>query len=177
MLQSSELGWVSSGRTPIAVTEFSGRLSSTTGSECAACRYLKEPAGVRNKLQGVSMMTLKTRLAALILSALCSLTAAHAQLTPSGDAYTNTGSSSTNYGSNVLLDVVSGTQTSYIQFNLSSIPSGYTSTNVAKATLKLYVNAVGTAGSFNVVYVSGAWSESTITARSSPALGSTIVSA
>ncbi|MGA1988118.1 MAG: DNRLRE domain-containing protein, partial [Candidatus Sulfotelmatobacter sp.] len=123
------------------------------------------------------MTNLNAKLAAVALCTVFLLTGAYAQLTPSGDAYTNTGSSSTNYGANVLLDVVSGTQTTYIQFNLASIPAGYTSTNVAKATLKLYVNAVSTAGSFNVDYVSGAWSEATITAKSSPALGSTIVSA
>jgi len=123
------------------------------------------------------MTHLKAKLAVLALFTVCVLTDAHSQITPSADAYTNTGSSSTNYGANALLDLVSGSQTTYIQFNLASIPAGYTSTNVAKATLKLYVNAVSTAGNFNVNYVSGAWSEATITAKSSPALGSTIVSA
>ncbi|HUD63963.1 MAG TPA: DNRLRE domain-containing protein [Candidatus Sulfotelmatobacter sp.] len=123
------------------------------------------------------MINLRTKLAIFVLSVACLLTHAYAQLTPSADAYTNTGSSSTNYGANALLDVVSGSQTTYIQFNLSSIPAGYTGTNVAKATLKLYVNAATTAGNFNVNYVSSAWSESTITAKSSPSLGGTIASA
>ncbi len=105
------------------------------------------------------MTNLKAKIVVLVISTLCWLTGAHAQLTPSADSYTNTSSSSMNYGANALLDVVSGSQTTYIQFNLASIPAGYASANIAKATLKLYVNAVNTAGNFNVVYVSGSWSE------------------
>jgi hypothetical protein len=102
--------------------------------------------------------------------------AAYGQITPSGDAYTNTATPTTNLGTKPVLDVESSSQTTYIQFDLSSIPAGYTSTSIAKATLKLYVNAVTTAGSFNVDYVNGTWSEKTITADLAPALGTTIVS-
>ena len=114
------------------------------------------------------------RKAVLSLSTLFLLTGAHGQITPSGDAYTNTASPHTNFGAAALLDVDSASQTTYIQFNLSSIPSGYTSADIAQATLKLYVNGVTTAGSFNVDYVNGTWAESTITADLAPALGSTI---
>lgn len=110
---------------------------------------------------------------------LSALTTASAQITPSADAYTNSADLSTNYGTAVTLGVVNSAtsiQTTYIQFDLSSIPAGYTSANIAKATLKLYVNAVTTAGSFNVDYVNGAWTEKTIKASLAPALGSTIVS-
>ena len=101
---------------------------------------------------------------------------AHAQITPSGDAYTTTASPTKNFGTSTLLDVESASQNTYIQFDLSSLPSGYTGANISKATLKLYVNAVTTAGSFNVDFVDGTWSEKTITADLSPALGTTIVS-
>jgi hypothetical protein len=120
------------------------------------------------------MKNLKTQLAVLLLSALCLLTGAYAQITPLGDSYTNTAASSTNYGAKTLLDVESASQTTYIQFDLSSIPAGYTSSNLAKASLKLYVNAVTTAGSFNVDFINGTWSETTITANNAPALGTTI---
>src|SRR5208283_4666039 len=119
------------------------------------------------------MRTLKSHLAVLLLSTLCLLTSAHAQITPSADAYTNTADPTTNYGSNVLLDVDGATEIAYIQFNLSSIPAGV---SISQATLKLYVNAVTKAGSFNVDYVNGAWTESKITASLAPALGTTIVS-
>jgi hypothetical protein len=94
-----------------------------------------------------------------------------AQITPLGDAFTNTAAASTNYGANVLLNVNGAKEVAYIQFNLASIPASAT---VSKATLKLYVNAVTTAGSFNVDFVNGSWVESTITSSLSPALGTTI---
>jgi hypothetical protein len=120
-----------------------------------------------------TMKNLHTQLAALLLSMLCLLTGAYGQLTPSQDSYTNTATPTANYGAKILLDVES-TQTTFIQFNLESIPSGYTSANITKATLKLYVNAVTKAGNFNVDYINGTWSESTITADLAPALGTTI---
>ena len=100
-------------------------------------------------------------------------TATYAQITPSQDAYTNTANPTTNYGANVLLDVNGAMQIAYIQFNLASIPSG---SSVSQATLKLYANAVTKAGSFNVDYVNGTWSENTITSNMAPALGNAIAS-
>jgi hypothetical protein len=114
------------------------------------------------------------RLTILSLSTLCLLTGAYGQITPSGDAYTNTADPTTNYGAKPLLDVESASQNAYVQFDLSSLPASYTSANITKATLKLYVNTVTTAGSFNVDFVNGAWSEKAITANLSPALGTTI---
>jgi hypothetical protein len=115
----------------------------------------------------------------VLLVTLGALTSAFAQITPSQDSYTNTAATTTNYGTAATLGVVSSAtsiQTTYIQFNLSSIPVGYTSTNVVKATLKLYISSVATAGSFNLDFVNGSWSEKTITAGLSPALGSSIAS-
>jgi hypothetical protein len=114
------------------------------------------------------------RKTALLLYTLVLLTGAYGQITPSGDAYTNTAAPTANFGANALLNVESASQTAYIQFNLSSIPSGYTGADISQATLKLYVNAVTTAGSFNVDYVNGTWAENKITADLAPALGSTI---
>ncbi len=118
-------------------------------------------------------LTLQLRLASLLALILLACMAAFGQLTPSGDAYTNTAAATTNYGSKTTLDVES-TQTTFIQFNLSSIPSNYTSADITKATLKLFVDGVTTAGSFNVDYVNGTWTESTIDASNAPALGTTI---
>jgi len=99
--------------------------------------------------------------------------AAHAQITPTGDAYTNSTTPTTNYGAKTLLDVDAASQISYIQFDLASIPSG---ASVGQATLKLYVNSVTAAGSFNVNFVNGTWSESTITSSNAPPQGNTIAS-
>ena len=113
------------------------------------------------------------RLVSLLSLILLAWASAHAQLTPSQDSYTSSTDPTTNYGSNVLLYVDGAKETSYIQFNLASIPSG---ASVSQATLKLYVNAVTTTGSFNVDYVNGSWSEGTITYNLAPALGTTLAS-
>lgn len=109
------------------------------------------------------MKNLKTKFAVLILSTLGLIAAAYGQITPSADSYTNTVDPTTNFGAKTLLDVDGATQATYIQFNLSSIPTSYTSADITKATLKLYVYSVAFAGSFNVDYVNGTWTESTIT--------------
>ncbi|HTW58651.1 MAG TPA: DNRLRE domain-containing protein [Terriglobales bacterium] len=105
--------------------------------------------------------------------ALLAMGVSHAQITPNQDSFTNSAAATTNYGANALLEVDGTIATSYIQFNLASIPAG---ASVSQATLKLYVNAVTTAGSFNVDYVNGTWAESTITSSLAPALGGTIAS-
>jgi hypothetical protein len=100
-------------------------------------------------------------------------TGAHAQITPTGDSYTNTSDATTNYGAKTLLDVDGASQITYIQFNLASIPA---TASISQATLKLYVNGVTTAGTFNVDYVNSAWAESTIDSSNAPPLGAAIAS-
>jgi TGF-beta propeptide len=113
-------------------------------------------------------------LAALVLLLSFFLSAAaHAQITPLGDSYTNTADPTTNYGAQKTLNVDGASQTTYIQFNLSSIPA---SASVSQATLKLYVNTVTKAGSFNVDYINAAWSEATIDSTNAPPLGAAIAS-
>jgi hypothetical protein len=121
----------------------------------------------------MKMLTAQTRLVSLLGLFVFLWTAACAQITPSADSYTNTADATTNYGAKTLLDVDVGSQITYIQFNLASIP---TTASISQATLKLYVNGVTTAGSLNVDYVNSAWSESTIDASNAPPLGTTIAS-
>ncbi|MGA8540156.1 MAG: DNRLRE domain-containing protein [Terriglobales bacterium] len=101
---------------------------------------------------------------------------AAAQVTPSDDTYTLTSAPATNYGSNGGLQLQSGKATVFVRFDLNSIPAGYTDADVAKATLKLYVNSVAAPGSFSVNYVLGPWSETTVTATLEPAIGTAIAS-
>jgi hypothetical protein len=114
--------------------------------------------------------------AALLLLTLGSWSAAFGQLTPSDDAYVNSALPTTNYGAATTLNLQSAAETTFIRFDLSAVPSGYTGSSIAKATLKLYVNSVTTAGSLNVDYVTGTWTEKTITYSLQPALGTTIAS-
>jgi len=109
----------------------------------------------------------------ILLTIVLFCTAVFGQITPIGDSYTNTANSTTNYGAKTLLNVDGATQITYIQFNLASIPS---TASVSQAALKLYVNTVVQAGSFNVDYVNDAWNESTIDASNAPVLGANIAS-
>ena len=96
---------------------------------------------------------------------------AYAQITPLGDTYTSSTDPTTNYGAQKTLNVDAAKEITYIQFNLASIPNG---ASISQATLKLYVNTVPTAGSFEVYAVNGTWAESTLTYSLAPALGSVI---
>jgi hypothetical protein len=111
------------------------------------------------------------RLTSLLSLILLACTAAYGQITPLGDTYTNSADPTTNYGAQKTLDVDAAKEITYIQFNLSSIPTG---ASISQATLKLYVNTVSTAGAFEVYAVNGAWTESALTYSLAPALGSVI---
>ena len=60
-------------------------------------------------------------------------------------------------------------QNAFLKFDLATLPAGATGTNIANATLVLYSPAVTRAGTFDVVAVTGAWSEATITSANVPA--------
>jgi hypothetical protein len=113
---------------------------------------------------------------ALLLTTFLALPA-FAQITPSDDSYTLTSSPTVNFGAKNTLEVESSGATTFIRFDLSGIPPSVTGSMVAKATLKIYISTVTTAGSFNVDLVTGTWTESTITANNTPTLGSAIASA
>ena len=100
--------------------------------------------------------------------------AAQAQFTPSDDTYVSTSAPTTIYGSAGTLQVNNGGQTAFVRFDLSGLPSGLTSAGVTKATLKIYVSAVTTAGTFDVNRVNGPWSERSVNANMEPGIGSTI---
>ena len=59
-------------------------------------------------------------------------------------------------------------QNTFLKFDLVTLPTGTAGTNIAKATLVLYAQTVARAGSFDVVAVTGAWSEATITSANVP---------
>jgi hypothetical protein len=119
---------------------------------------------------------LRSLFAGLALLTLLFVVPGFAQFTPSDDAYVNSAGPTTNYGAAGTLGVESPSQTSFIRFDLTAVPSGYTGAQVAKATLKLFVNGVTAAGNFNIDLVSGSWTEKTITYSLQPALGNTIAS-
>lgn len=89
-----------------------------------------------------------------------------AESPPSADAFYNA-TPRANYGSYPLLVVQPGA-TSYIRFNLSGLPQN---AMVAKATLRLFVDGIGTQGGFDVYEVDSAWSESGLDFSNAPAPG------
>ena len=86
---------------------------------------------------------------------------------PSSDSYTLSSKPSMNFGTRTNLMVAQGT-TSFVQFDLSTLPSG---TAINKATLRLYVDSVSSSGSFDVDQVSSAWAEETLNYSNQPPLG------
>ncbi len=103
----------------------------------------------------------------LFYSAAFSIPALAQQAPPSADTFAYNSTPKTNYGAWPQLVVTQGA-TSFIQFNLSSLPAN---ANVTKATLRLYVDAVSTAGSFDVYAVDTPWSEGSLNFTNSPTPG------
>jgi len=97
-----------------------------------------------------------------------------AQALLSDDAYTNSASPNSKFGNSATLLIGSST-TTFIKFDLSTLPAGAVGADIEKATLFLFVKSVKTDGSFKVVRVTSAWNESSITFNTSPTLGSTEV--
>jgi hypothetical protein len=92
------------------------------------------------------------------------------------DAYTTTGTyAALNYGNNPSLNVAAG-KPSFVQFAVNSyLPAGVVGNDIAKATLKVFVNSVKATGSFSVYAVSSAWTETGINATNQPAVGAQLV--
>jgi len=104
-----------------------------------------------------------TRISVLLLSA-----AGQAQV--SAAAYINNARPTANNGGAVVLPVQSGV-TSYLQFDLSALPH---TGCIAKARLRLYVNAVVSPGMLEVLEVGSGWNENVITQANGPSLGASV---
>ena len=91
----------------------------------------------------------------------------------SGDAYVNSAHPAVNYGSLSNL-YVNSNGTALISFDLSALPSGTTSSQIGKASLRVYINRINASGAVSVLPVSSAWSESSVTYNSIPTLGTAV---
>ncbi|MFF3330098.1 LamG-like jellyroll fold domain-containing protein [Streptomyces sp. NPDC002888] len=97
-------------------------------------------------------------------------------VTATEDTYVNGAATATNYGTSTSL-AVRGTSAyvSYLRFPLPAAPSG---TQLTSAALRLRTTSMSTAGSadsFDVVPVTGAWTEAGVTYANRPALSSTVL--
>ncbi len=63
-----------------------------------------------------------------------------------------------------------------IQFDMSGLPSGTTSVNIAKATIVLFVNKLGAAGTIDINAANGSWNESTVNGTNAPSPGVSVTS-
>ena len=104
--------------------------------------------------------------------------AARAQTVPlTQDTYVVPGSG-INYGTAATINVGGpSADTALVQFDLMALPSGIFGSNVAKATLTLFVNKVGAAGTVNISVANGPWSELTVNGTgASPVPGAAVAS-
>ncbi|MDQ2835035.1 MAG: DNRLRE domain-containing protein [Acidobacteriota bacterium] len=93
-----------------------------------------------------------------------------AEATLVADTHVNSALPSVNSGAISNLNVGAG-YTTLLQFDLTTLPTGVTASQVTRATLRLFCNRMNTAGLVSVQPVSGAWGEYSVTFATLPALG------
>jgi len=100
---------------------------------------------------------------------------ARAQTAPlTGDAFVAPGSGN-NYGATANVNIGGASNfEGLFQFDLSALPPVTTAANVASASLVVYVNKVGSAGSINISTLTSAWSESTVSGLNVPGAGALV---
>jgi hypothetical protein len=109
--------------------------------------------------------------AALLCMLACACPRARAQTaTLQADAAVTTAHPATNYGTLSNL-YVSSTSTVLLLFDLGTLAPGITSSQVSRATLRLYVNRISTPGVVTLAPVNSAWAESGVTAQTAPSIG------
>jgi hypothetical protein len=121
----------------------------------------------------LSRVTIAAAVAELLFAAYAG--AANARL--AADTYVSSAAATANYGTNVSLQIGAAEYTSLVQFDLSSLPSGTLAASVSKAVLRLFVNKLTTAGTFNVVLVTSPWTEAGVTYATMPTEGTVVMSA
>jgi hypothetical protein len=98
--------------------------------------------------------------------------------TLAGDTYVSPASPTANYGNAGSIFIRGNNNVrGFVRFDLSNLPPGTNGNAVAKAVLTLWVNTVGTSGSFTVENVNGTWNELTITNANAPTIGPIVASA
>ena len=93
-----------------------------------------------------------------------------AQAPATDDTYVTQTNINTNYGNATSLAVQAGTQPTYtyMTFSTSQAPNG---SSVTKATLRLFVTAVTSAGAFDIRLANGPWAEGTLKWSNQPGSG------
>src|SRR5688500_2434832 len=108
-----------------------------------------------------TIRTVGGRVLVLVTLLLCP-PAANAQLIVLDDTHVKNASTSTFRDAERLIVGTFGKYTSFIKFDLSMLPAETTGNEIQKATLRLFIGAVGRAGRFEVSRVHGDWNEATL---------------
>ena len=104
--------------------------------------------------------------AALLIAGLSPLAAQAVVLPLIADTHV----AATNAGASVAVNI-NGSTKALLNFDASTLPSGITSSDIAKATLVFYVKSVPTSGKVQVSPVLDSWNENTVTASNTPLSG------
>ena len=105
--------------------------------------------------------------------------AAFAQTVPlTQDSYVATNpSTGTNYGTAVTMNAGGpNADQALVQFDLSALPAGTIGANISKATLTLFANKVGAAGTINISVANGAWTELGVNGANAPVAAAAVAS-
>ena len=94
------------------------------------------------------------------------------QLPVTADTYLNSAYPSTNFGALPYLQV-GGASRALIQFDLGALAAS-SPDSLSRATVSLWVNRIGNAGTITISEATGAWDESAITQDTAPAAGDVI---
>ena len=114
---------------------------------------------------------------ALLLGVTLTAAGAFAQTVPlTQDSFMNPGVG-TNFGTATTLNVGGAANSQALaQFDLGSLPSGVTASQVAKATFALFVNKLSAAGTINISVANGPWSELTVSGTAGPVASAAVAS-
>ena len=97
---------------------------------------------------------------------------------PEADSYMTAGAPRTFGASKVLRlqgpPATRRVRNAFIRFDLSTLPPGTTGSQVTRAMLMVFVNALKVPGALDVRQVTSSWSEVTISGTNEPALGATV---
>jgi hypothetical protein len=118
-------------------------------------------------------VALRTLLGVLACLALLGRPAEAVQAVVTDDAYAASATEARNFGEapSLLVQGPPRRATGFVKFDLTMLPSGIQGSDVARATLILWVNTVTGPGLFDVQAVRGPWRESTLTWANAPRIG------
>jgi outer membrane lipoprotein-sorting protein len=107
----------------------------------------------------------------LLIFGLTSVVMGQAMLSDDAHTINTPKDGDSNFGNNPSLTVGSMNNV-YVKFKLSpALPPSTVATDLARATLKLYVGSVVSPGTIDVYEVAGNWNEKSVTANAAPAVG------